>query len=74
MTLDAGVHHLGTKLSHLSIPVGLLLIGMAAGVTWLQAFATGMVVVLLFGNMRCRAPSYRWRVRDPGPRAEEIET
>jgi len=73
MTLDAGIHHLGTKMSHNIPAFAAMGVGIALDVTWLQAFAAGMLVVNLYSNMRCRAPHYRWRVREPGPREGDTE-
>lgn len=71
MALDGGIHHLGTKMIH-DLPALLIIgVGLVLDNAVMMAFAAGMLVVLLFGNIRCRAPFYRWRVKDPGPRHED---
>jgi hypothetical protein len=71
MTLDAGIHHLGTRPVHIAPPFAIGLLGVVLNIDWLMAFAVGMLLMLLIGNVRCRAPYYRYRVRDPGPREDE---
>lgn len=67
MTLDAGIHHLGTEVSHLVVPLGILALGGVFDHTPTMSFAAGILSVLVFGNMRCQSPYYRWRVKDAGP-------
>ena len=73
MTLDGGIHHLGTKFVHIVPTLLVMLVGYAIGSDLIQGVAIGMALVLLFGNMRTRAEYYRWRVREPGPRSSNNE-
>jgi len=68
VTLDAGVHHVGTEAIHSVPPLIVLVAGAVLSSDALLGFAAGMFSVLLASNMRCRAPFYRWRVDDPGAR------
>jgi len=73
MTLDAGIHHVGTEPSHMipiivSLPVAIL---MDWG--WLLWMVSGASLVLVWSNMRCQAPDYRWRLREPGPAKNNSE-
>jgi len=73
MALDAGIHHLGTKMIH-QIPGWLfIVIGILAGSPAVQGVGVGIMLTLLVGNMRCRAPYYRYRIRDAGPQAAELQ-
>ena len=62
MVLDNGVHQLGTRIEHLYLPFALMAIGVLASMSHVRAFAAGMLIVLLFGNVRTQAENYRWRV------------
>ena len=63
---------MGTRPIHmLPVYVGLGL-GFIFDSMGLMGFAAGMGVVLVIGNVRCRAPHYRYRVRDAGPREDEV--
>jgi len=62
MTTDDGLHLFGTEPTHLPIPLGLTFGGQLLGIDLMAGIGMGMLLVLLFGNMRAQAPRYRWRV------------
>ena len=61
MTTDDGLHLLGTQPVHLVVPLAVAVVGWLLDSQTTMAFATGMLTVLLFGNMRT-VRTYRWRV------------
>jgi hypothetical protein len=62
MATDDGLHLLGSKLEH-QIPAWIIVaVGLLLDITWVQSLGIGMMLVLIFGNMRAQSPYYRWRV------------
>jgi len=61
MTTDDGLHLLGTQPVHLLPPFGIGAVGLLLDSGFVVGVALGMLLVLLFGNMRT-VRTYRWRV------------
>jgi len=64
MTTRDDVHLLGTKPVHIALPAILAMLGSFLGYTEFAAMGIGMLLVLLFGNMRAQAEHYRWTVEN----------
>ena len=67
MTLDCGIHQLGTRQSHIAVPVIVVAVGLLFDVRFFESAGVGMLLVLLWGNLRTQARFYRWRAGPSDP-------